>query len=147
MRKLAKLLSLSVIERRLFLRAVFIVVCLRFKLRFLPFEKLKGALSKPKFRFALSKSFRSCSLDQIVRNVKRVVRFIPGKDTCLVRAMAAQILCLEEGYPVRFHIGVSKDERDLFKAHAWVENEGHVLIGEEDRSFYQPLFTARAEGS
>lgn len=58
-------------------------------------------------------------------------RYVPGS-TCLVQALAGQWLLQGEGYAPQLRIGVSKTEG--FEAHAWVELEGKVLIGDSDYS-------------
>ncbi|GEM_PF-2905702 len=48
--------------------------------------------------------------------------------SCLVRALAAQILLLRSGYRSDLKIGVTKEDGHL-EAHAWLVRKGRVLIG------------------
>ncbi len=61
----------------------------------------------------------------------------------LRRAMAATVLYAFCGAPVDFRIGVTRGEDNSVKAHAWVEREGKVVVGDlnelEDFSTFPPL--------
>lgn len=137
MNALGKFLRLPPAQRRLFFRAVWAVLFIRFILRFLPFSKLEAMLSKPRRRMGHPTETR---LDWIAWAVKTASRRIPGRDTCLVKAAAARILCEREGYRTSFQIGVAKSENGAFKAHAWVKPDGSppARAGE---SGYTPLLT------
>jgi hypothetical protein len=70
---------------------------------------------------------------------------VPGA-TCLSQALAAQTLFLRQGYPAELHIGVAKNETGQLEAHAWVESEGQVVIGDlQNLSRYTPLPSLEAE--
>lgn len=50
---------------------------------------------------------------------------------CLTQALVIQRLLRRHGRHSELRIGVRKDERGKFGAHAWVESEGRVVIGGE----------------
>ncbi len=55
-------------------------------------------------------------------------RLLP-KRPCLTQALVLQYLLLRRrDDAAELHIGVTKDDGNLY-AHAWIEREGHVLIG------------------
>jgi len=68
-------------------------------------------------------------LQQVVWAITKAGRSLLGPNTCLPQALAAQFLLKRHGFPARLVIGVRKDESGDFKAHAWVENDGNVVIG------------------
>jgi hypothetical protein len=41
--------------------------------------------------------------------------------------------------PSRLHIGVRRDSRNRFQAHAWVESETRIVVGGHAGSAYTPL--------
>ncbi|MEP7188965.1 MAG: lasso peptide biosynthesis B2 protein, partial [Roseiflexaceae bacterium] len=49
--------------------------------------------------------------------------------TCLVQALATQRLLKRFGEITQVRIGVRHDQTGQFKAHAWVEHHGQILIG------------------
>lgn len=61
--------------------------------------------------------------------VEVVSRRSPGS-TCLVQALAAQLLLARYGHPSLLQIGVARPDQGMLKAHAWLEHEGTVLIGD-----------------
>ena len=62
-----------------------------------------------------------------VRAVRAVSRFVPGA-SCLTQAVAALLLIKAGGQQTELKIGVTKDNRE-FKAHAWLEIGGQIIIG------------------
>jgi hypothetical protein len=48
---------------------------------------------------------------------------------CLARALTAQILLNRQGYLPKLCIGVSKGQNGKLQAHAWIECQGQVVIG------------------
>lgn len=96
----------------------------------------------------------ACSLDRVVRNLRRVARGLPQwtpltpvyreraawaanavgyrflpERPCLTQALVLQYLLLRRGdHSAKLHIGVTKHDGEL-RAHAWVERDGKVLIG------------------
>lgn len=58
-------------------------------------------------------------------------RGVPGS-TCLSRALALQWLLARHGYRSRLRLGVARPDRSVLAAHAWVELDGRVLIGDDD---------------
>lgn len=65
--------------------------------------------------------------EQVSRAVSAVSRYVP-RATCLTQALALHIVLKRAGLPSRIQIGVSK-EGGQFKAHAWVESQNKVVIG------------------
>lgn len=72
-------------------------------------------------------------LPKITWAVQVMGRFVPGS-TCLVQALSGQILLARYGYSSLVKIGVSRSKGE-FEAHAWLENEGQVVLGESETDF------------
>ncbi|MBI5411081.1 MAG: lasso peptide biosynthesis B2 protein, partial [Nitrospirae bacterium] len=66
-------------------------------------------------------------------------RYLPGTGNCLVQALATQGLLARHGNPACVRIGVANDEDGRFKAHAWVECDGTIVIGGVGVSQYTAL--------
>ena len=73
-------------------------------------------------------------------------RAIPGMKNCLVQAVAAEAMLIQAGYPCELRVGVAKKGPDELIAHAWVESEGRVVIGEFELDRYTPLKAPRLQG-
>lgn len=76
----------------------------------------------------------------LARTVERACRWLPGTSRCLPKAVALQWLMRWHRIPattvIAFKIG-DRSGPDAY--HAWVELDGEMLIGQCDRSVYQPI--------
>jgi hypothetical protein len=61
------------------------------------------------------------------------------RTTCLVQAYALQWVLARHGILVQVRIGVKRATSGKMEAHAWVESEGKVLLGDHDLESFQPL--------
>lgn len=123
MPSLRRFAVLSWSEQWLLLRALFLIAVLRVSLWTIPF----GLLQRISFRPPRKRS-GAMSPAKLAWAVSAVSRRMPGA-TCLTQAIATQILLARSGYQSRVEIGVAKNERSDFEAHAWVVCGDSVLIG------------------
>ena len=66
-------------------------------------------------------------------------RLVPDA-TCLCQALATEALLAQGGHPAELRFGVIKTDAGRLSAHAWVESEGHIVIGDlRQLSSYAPL--------
>lgn len=130
MRSVAVFLSLSRGDRRLLLRAVMVNVVARVALYVRSLDGLRAWSSRrgPMGRYPLNK---------ILWAGLAVAERMPGA-TCLSSSLALQRLLSSNGYVSELHIGVAR-QGGAFFAHAWVEYEGRILIGEDDERSYTRL--------
>lgn len=71
--------------------------------------------------------------------VKTASRRFP-KATCLTQALTLKVLLTQAAHPAVLRIGVARGVGCVFEAHAWVEADGNVLIGElPDLERFTPL--------
>jgi hypothetical protein len=73
------------------------------------------------------------SCQEISRAVDIAARFIPGA-TCLVKAQVGCAMLNRSGYMAAIRIGVLKDLSKV-QAHAWVECDGLVVIGDTGNQY------------
>jgi hypothetical protein len=108
--------------------ALVLVISIRLALWFLPFRTVR----KLARRFAATRSLHdspsASSLEKRIAAVQLAARFVPAA-TCLTQAIAAQILLARAGHTPALRIGVLT-KSGHFKAHAWVECQGRIVIGE-----------------
>ena len=117
------------------LAAALMVAVVRAGLWIVPLGRLREALRRCGARMHPRR--RPASVEQVVRTVQIASRFVPAA-TCLTQALAAQVLLGREGYDSSLRIGVARRERGKLQAHAWVECEGKVVIGQTESL---PTFT------
>jgi hypothetical protein len=129
MRRIRKFLALTSRDRRLLLQSVFLLVRIRMSFRLRSFEDLRCRLShwaRPRTDAAPAPDFTQ----RAVWAVTTASRKIPSTQTCLFQALALRVLLGRQNIPCTLHIGVARDEANEFKAHAWVESGGDIVIGE-----------------
>jgi hypothetical protein len=108
-------------------------------LPFVPVERVQDAVGRASRLLADADS--TATPDDITWSVNVLSSYLPAAVTCLRRAIVAQAMLASHGYPARVRIGVRKAGSE-FRAHAWVEHEGRVLLGDlDDLSQYTPLPT------
>jgi hypothetical protein len=135
MKRLRKFLSLPAAERKLLIRAFLLVAAIRLGLWTISFRRLQRILNRAA---AKRPQAEAVSVERAVWAVQVASRRVPGA-SCLTQAMAAQTLLRRGGQASRLWIGVAKDLDRKFKAHAWIETQGRVLLGGPDFANYVAL--------
>jgi len=110
-------------------RAWWLLSAVRAGLWVVPFARLRRAVDRAAGRRRASPS--RPSVDEIVWAVRVGSRYVPAA-TCLTQALAARVMLGREGYDSTLRIGVARAERGALQAHAWVECDGRVVIGQTD---------------
>ncbi|MCA9969722.1 MAG: lasso peptide biosynthesis B2 protein [Anaerolineales bacterium] len=72
------------------------------------------------------------ALARLAWAVERMARFVVADRPCLTQALALQLLFARRGCETELRIGVAKEPDGRLLAHAWVERDGHVVIGGAD---------------
>jgi hypothetical protein len=84
---------------------------------------------------------------RVVTYTAGVSRRLLGDRPCLVQALVAYRLLRRAGQPTVLQIGVASDEKGGVRAHAWLEDRGHIVIGawrpEQQYTRLQPLSSTR----
>lgn len=129
MNSLAKLLSTTGENRRLLARALATNIRARIALNVLSLERLKTWATRP--------GSGAVDIERVVWAGRAAARRTPFA-TCLSSALALQRLLARNGHASELQIGVA-GQAGAFAAHAWLERDGRILIGEEDRDRYTRL--------
>jgi len=67
--------------------------------------------------------------DRIVRAVEQASRRVPFGGNCLVRALTTRTMLARHGHVSRLIVGVAKSTAGDLESHAWLEQDGRVVIG------------------
>jgi hypothetical protein len=137
-RRLRRFLRLSSSERGLLMRAILFVTLTRVGLWLLPLQAVRHELARVSQAPPQPSSNDLSCLDAIAWAVKAASRYIPHA-TCLTQALAAQVLVERAGLPSRVCLGVARGEGAHFRAHAWLESEGRIVVGGPAIEQYTPL--------
>jgi Transglutaminase-like superfamily len=83
------------------------------------------------------------SPERCARAISRASRLVPGRG-CLPQAVATQCLLRREGLTSHIVFGVAQSKDGGLEAHAWLWNDGRILVGGEIADRYAPLAAPRA---
>ena len=133
--RIARFLRLPGHDRVLLAQAALFLVAIRLCLWVVPFSRVQRLVE----RFAEPSSRTS----HAIVDARRIAWAVDAAarsvliDNCLARAVTAQVLLRRFGYEGDIRIGVAREPGGGFVAHAWVESDGHVLIGDDELERYQ----------
>lgn len=122
-----KLVGLPADERGVMLQAALLLPAVLLVQSSLPFKRWRRLLTRPDpgpaARMVLDP-------DTIALAVDRARRGVPGVYKCLPVAYTGHLLLHRHGHRSTVQVGVARDAQGKVEAHAWVECQGRVLIGE-----------------
>ena len=135
--KIKKFKNLPAIKRALLIEAFFLMMAIRVGLMVFPFFKLRSWVKRHLSRRA--HPYAGVEASQIAWSVQVAGRMIPRASECLVQAFVGEILCRRFGVSVDLKLGVLRDQHNLFRAHAWLENGEGVILDGLKNNRYTPL--------
>ena len=129
-------------ERFLLLKALFVVAAIRGGLSLLPFPRFHAIFERVRAAMGVRREITSVPPKALLVWAIRAASYYVPSASCLTQALAAQLLLERYGYPAHVRIGVARrgNIHGTFHAHAWVESDGAVVIGESEIDFV-PLTT------
>lgn len=128
MQRLIKFIKLDAAKRRLLVKTIFVVALVRLGLWFLSFKTLRSIVARFEEAHGRFSTQAPESLDRLTWALKIAGAFVPAA-TCLTQALAAKLVLCRNGYRPILRIGATKDESGNFLAHAWLEHDGRIVIG------------------
>lgn len=139
MNSLRRFAGLSPVRRRLLLEtAVLLAVC-RLVLA-VGSVRTTGRVLDPMASGLSRLHSTPASLADLTWALETVDTLLPGTGTCLRVALVGDRLLGARGFDATLRIGVATDERGAFEAHAWLERDDRVLVGDlTDLSRFRPL--------
>jgi Transglutaminase-like superfamily len=138
-RWIRNLMQMSAGDRLLLVMTLILIGGMRLGLLLLPFRtllKVVAKISQPHKEISVA---REVSVNKIIWAVNAMSRYMPGVK-CLARALTCQVLMNRHGYSHELRIGIAKGETGKLEAHAWIEYQGHIIIGNlPNLSHFMPL--------
>ena len=134
---LRKFFSLPAKEQQILVKAFFLLIIIRLGLWLLPFRTLQRTLANL-FQSPVTINRQSPSPEKVSWAVSAVSRYVPSA-TCLAQALTLQALLSQEGIHSDLALGVARDDATGITAHAWLEIDGTVIIGGQERDRYTRL--------
>jgi hypothetical protein len=134
-----KLLRLSAAEYLLLLAAAVSVGVARLALWVVPFRVVARVGERRACRASKPFAPEKFSPQRVAWAVMVASRPLGKEGLCLVRALAARWMLAALGNSSELRIGVAKSADGKFLAHAWLESNGKILIGEVDGQSFTAL--------
>jgi len=114
------------------LESLFWVIRIRITLWLFPFPSVQRKVQKKASKHHPTKE-HVISMAKLRTMITVASRYVP-RATCLVQALAGYILFSKYGYQPSIKIGVSTLNGE-FEAHAWLEDDNRVVLGESEKEF------------
>jgi hypothetical protein len=134
-----KFLHLSATERSLLARLVLLLGAIRISLWVLPYGFVRRVLRKRGLASAFPQKLVHLPIERLGWAVQVASRPVPGA-SCLTQSFALQFLLTRAGHNSSICIGIIKNDRREFLAHAWVDCAGVVLLDRpEEVARYTPI--------
>ena len=140
MKRLTKFGALCWAERELVIKALLTVAAVRIGLWTLPFSFLRRMADRIASAPSGREGAQHLSADFLARTVVAVGHYVP-KATCLTLSLAGYILLKRHGHIAYLRIGVCRAEHGRMDAHAWIEWNDRIIIGDHEPGLYKPLMT------
>jgi hypothetical protein len=134
---LRRMTSLKASEAAMLAQALAWVVGMRIAMWTVPSARLLRFVQRRVDRVAAAPAVGRWPASEIAWSVRAVGRRVP-KASCLVQALAVQLLLARNGYGSELRVGVKTDDGE-FAAHAWVEHQGRIIVGGDGHGVYTPL--------
>ena len=127
MTKIFRFLGWPYPKKKLLLQVFFLVARIRICLWLIPSKTLNGYISTSE----LPQKDQTSDWDmvhELVDYVRFCSRFVPYA-TCLTQALATRSMLRRMGQNCLMKIGIDKNQNQKFLAHAWIEVDGKIIIG------------------
>jgi hypothetical protein len=136
----AKLRRLSPRERRLFAHVWLLLIAADLALRLLPFTTVLEYCKRQNVRRDCLSMVLPLPVSRLAWLVEAAGRYCPAGTSCLKEALVLSWLLAQQGMPATLRIGVGRQAGAL-AAHAWLERDGHVILGDKGRDAYAPILS------
>jgi hypothetical protein len=125
-------------DRRLLLEALRWLATARLALWVMPFRRVQQRFDAHE-PSSVDATWDASAPAAVARAIRRARRLVPAA-TCLPQALAGRAMLAKRGIACDLRIGVAKDEHGHLQAHAWVEVEGRVVVGDlPDLARFSPV--------
>jgi hypothetical protein len=128
MGKLHQFTALSWREKWLHLKVALWLIAVKAGLCLLPFNRLRTWMARSSQPDGTPLDIKD--MHTIILAIERISRFLtPLRINCLPQALVGHGLLRQKGFNVKLRIGVLKNPGDRLAAHAWLEVQGQVVLG------------------
>ena len=135
---LQKFRRLSPQERSFLIQAWCVLLVIDIALRCLPFPSIASFCRRLRATGNDENTISLPPVTQLAWLVNVAGRYSPFGTSCLKEALVLSWLMSQRGMATTLRIGVARRHGTL-DAHAWLEHNGRIILGEADADAYAPL--------
>ncbi|MCC7551746.1 MAG: lasso peptide biosynthesis B2 protein [Methanobacterium sp.] len=128
---ISSFIKLSSKDKILAMESLFWLIMIRVMLWIFPFSYVQKRVQKIADYIFVDDS--NVPLQRISLMILASSKYVP-RASCLVQALAGYLLFSKYGYNTLIKIGVSNED-GVFEAHAWVEHDEKVVLGESEKKY------------
>ncbi len=128
MKNALKFIRLKRPDKYLLIRTAFLMVTIRLGLSIFPFKILLRLLRSWRERRSFQTTLDPKKSERALWAITVMSDYLPGA-TCLTQGLAALTILGQFGQPADLRIGIAKDKGGALRAHAWLETEGKIVMG------------------
>lgn len=132
MNKLFRFFIFPYQKKKLLVQSLTLVWIVRLSLWLIPFKWLNKCLSYFEPDVQNIKETDWEIINSVTASVRVSSKYVPYS-SCLTQALATRTLLNLKGQKSQLKIGVDKDKKENFEAHAWIEKDGKIIIGKLPR--------------
>lgn len=130
MNKLWKFVLLPQDQQWLYLTIAIYLIAIKLGLLLFGFNKLYSLAKKKPHKTPL-RHLDQQEMHTVVLAINRLGKFLtPLKINCLPQAIVGNLILSKKGFQVTLKIGVYKNIDNILIAHAWLEHNGEVILGQ-----------------
>ncbi len=132
--------KITVFDLHFIIHIFFVMFQSRRNINNLPLKKIVAKISKPN----LPSNYTSNNKDshyiaKTVRYIKGLSRRAPFKSNCYDRALTLKYFLNKKEIPSALCLGVATSAEIDLEAHAWIEHQGKVIIGDDVSDNFTPV--------
>jgi hypothetical protein len=140
MRLYYKIQSFARTDRRvklLFFRAYFLSAFVKFSLIFLPFRKVLNWQGSVHIESSDQPDEASLDFRKSLQSAMRLCdKYTIWKTECYTQALTAKIILNRKGIPGTIYIGFQKNDKGIYKGHAWLRSYDRIITGGAEKHNY-----------
>lgn len=129
MKRVRRLIALSWTNQWLLVQSMFWLISIKLGLYIFQFQTLRDVLAKASQKKGYLGEPVPNSIERVVWSIEFSSRYLPVFINCLPKALAAQVMLSQRGQNVEVIIGARRNQLGQLQAHAWVEFQGKVIVG------------------
>ena len=119
-------------EKKIAIESLLWIIWIRIMLWIFPFTTVQSKVQEKVLKHNSAQK-QVITMSRLRIMIVAASRYVP-RATCLVQALAGYILFSKYGYNTSIKIGVLTENGE-FEAHAWLEHDEKVVLGESEKNF------------